>query len=165
MFLESKRVGEKGRKFRRCSSFNGERGTAVEGRTFTPKPMAKWSKDPDSSHARYQAKHCKPPEARQMLCTDIRIEEGEPEKVFIEAWNRLVDGKGKFIESGGDLLELFRAKELHRLIKEIGIIDTAPYDIILKTLNHIEIECDGKIKVVFLARAIVQQHDNQYSVK
>lgn len=78
----SKRVGEEGRKYWRCSSFRGGRGVEVAGRTFTPKPMALWSKQPDSSHARYRAKHRKLPAERQMLCTDVEIPAGVPEQAF-----------------------------------------------------------------------------------
>ncbi len=45
MLLKSNRRGEESRQYWRCSSFIGKNGTPIEGRTFTPPPMALWSKD------------------------------------------------------------------------------------------------------------------------
>jgi hypothetical protein len=91
-----------------------------------------------------------------MLCTDIRIEEGEPEKVFINAWNHLVDYQERYqpkwqqIAAGDDILKAYRAMELERWVKETGHIQTMPYELMLNTLSHIEIGLDGIPKIVFL---------------
>lgn len=93
-----------------------------------------------------------------MLCTDIRIPAGEPELAFIKAWNRLVDDKERYLleeqqaTNGNDLLKAYRTRELMRLVKRVGHIEAMPYDLMLKTLDHIEIGIDGELDVVFWQR-------------
>ncbi len=38
----------------------------------------------------------------------------------------------------GDLLQRYRAKELIRLIDEVGILESMPYELMLKVLDHME---------------------------
>ncbi len=79
------------------------------------------------------------------------------EKEFIKAWNQLVDDKESFLPkrqqtiNGDDTLAAYRAKELVCMIEEVGCIETMPYELMLKTLDHIEIGLNGKPVVVFLA--------------
>lgn len=39
-----------------------------------------------------------------------------------------------------------------RLVKQVGHIDAMPYDLMIKTLDHIEIGIDGELDVVFWQR-------------
>lgn len=152
MQLVSKRVGDEGYRYWRCTSFNGKHGTQVEGRTFTPRPMAQWSKYPDSNEAKYRANHRKLPEERQMLCTDVEVDAGVPEKAFIDAWNKLVnDGFTLSIAPTDDALTRYRKGELMRLIVELGRIDTMPFELMLQTLDCICVKPEGGFEVAFLA--------------
>lgn len=162
MILESKRVGEEGRKYWRCSSFRGKNGTPVEGRTFTPKPMALWSKDSDSRHSRYRAKHRKLPQERQMFCTDIEIPAGRPEQVFVKAWNQLISQRLRYTASftriastSDDPLLQYRAKEIAALVDEGKKLTEFDYELSLKTLDHIEVTPNNKLRVVFLTGTII----------
>jgi site-specific DNA recombinase len=100
-----------------------------------------------------------------MLCTDIRIPAGEPERAFIKAWNRLVDNKETYllewqkIVRGDDLLKAYRTRELIGLVERVRHIESIPYGLMLKTLDHIEIGVDGSMMVVFLAGIMVQIDD------
>ena len=88
-----------------------------------------------------------------MLWTDIRIQAGEPVFAFVKAWNRLVDEKEVYLQEleqiakGEDLLKAYRARELTRLVEQVGHIDVLPYDLMLKTLDHILIGIDAKPEV------------------
>jgi site-specific DNA recombinase len=159
MLLESKKIGEEGQKYWRCSTFKGKRGAEIEGRMFTPEPMYRPSNKP------HNIKRRKDPEERHMLCTDIRIPAGEPERAFIKAWNRLVDNKETYllewqkIVRGDDLLKAYRTRELIGLVERVRHIESIPYGLMLKTLDHIEIGVDGSMMVVFLAGIMVQIDD------
>lgn len=147
-----------GRTYWRCSSFLGGHGTVIEGRAFIPKPRPLRSKSPDNSQTRYRGRHRKLPVERQMLCTDIQIPAGEPERAFVQAWNALVDrymeiaGRLEEIIQNGDSLQCYRARELMRLNQETGRIDRMLYELMLKVLDHIEVREDGRIEVVFFTR-------------
>lgn len=123
----------------------------IEGQMFTPPPQHYSSTNPAVIRRR------KKPIPRQMLCTDIQIEAGVPEQVFIDAWNRLIDEKDIYLLewqqaiNGSDVLKAYRARELIRLLDENGYISTMPYELMLKTLDHINIVLDGKLEVIFLA--------------
>ncbi|MFX4263140.1 recombinase family protein [Pelotomaculum propionicicum] len=150
MQLKSDKVGEKGRKYWRCSSFLRKRGTKIEGCMFTPITPDRGSMKP------YNIKRRKQPVSREMLCTDIKIDEVLPEQAYIKAWNRLVDEKEGYMPewqqtiSGNDVLKAYRARELMGLVEGTGHIEMMPYVLMLKTLDHIEICPDGKLEVVFL---------------
>jgi len=152
MLVGSKKKGEEGTKYWRCSSFVGNRGTEIEGRTFTIIRPDRGSTKP------YNIRRRKKPKERPMLCTDIWIPASEPELAFIKAWNRLVDDKERYLleeqqaTNGNDLLKAYRTRELMRLVEQVGHIDAMPYDLMLKTLDHIEIGIDGELDVVFWQR-------------
>jgi len=152
MLVGSKKKGEEGTKYWRCSSFVGNRGTEIEGRTFTIIRPDRGSTKP------YNIRRRKKPEERPMLCTDIRISASEPELAFIRAWNRLVDKRERYLLEwqkaicGNELLKAYRTRELMRLVEQVGHIDAMPYDLMLKTLDHIEIGIDGELDVVFWQR-------------
>ena len=154
MLIGSNRKSEEGKKYWRCSSFIDKRGTEIKGRMFTPEP--RYTKPVTDRYSRYRAKHRKLPQERQMLCTDIWIEEALPEQAFIKAWNRLVDNKETYLPeweraiNGEDLLRAYRARELLRLVKQVGHIDSLPYELMMKVLDCIEIGTDAKPEVIFL---------------
>lgn len=50
-----------------------------------------------------------------------------------------------------------------RLVEQVGHIDTMPYDLMLKTLDHIEIGVDASIEMIFLAGIIVHMGDSKIS--
>ncbi len=100
----------------------------------------------------------------------IRIAAGKIEDAFVSAWNKLADEKEwkQIIDSDGqgmDILLRYRAKELRRLTNDIGIIDTMPYELMLKTLNHIEVDTDAKVTVVFLAGTRVKMQGKELTYK
>jgi site-specific DNA recombinase len=122
--------------------------------------MALWGKYPESSHAKYRAKHRKLPAERQMLCTDIQILADAPEKAFVKAWNQIVSHQLRYAASfqriasaSSDLLVRYRASEMIRLISEVGRIEVFDYVLALRVLDHIEVTPDGKLTVIFLSGA------------
>ena len=157
MQLRPKKEEEKDQAYWRCSSFRGESGKPIEGGTFTPPPMALWSKVPDSSQRRYyREKKRKLPVPRQMLCTDIRIPAEEADKAFTRAWNLIVGHRMRYVASfrelardGKDELIRYRAREMIRLLDR-GRIREFDYGLCNQVLDHIEVTADGKLAVIFL---------------
>ena len=155
--LRPKRDEEKDQTYWRCSSFMGKCGLPIEGRTFTPPPMALWSKAPDSSQRRYfRMKKRIPPIPRQMLCTDTRVPAEEADKAFMRAWNFLVSHGLRYAASfremardGKDELVRYRARETVRLLDR-GRIREYDYGLMLKVLDHIEVTEVGRLAVIFL---------------
>lgn len=151
MVLVSKRLGDEGRRYWRCSSFVGRQGTIIKGKTFTPKPHHRKSTIPSVIRRR------KDPMPREMFCTDIQVDGEAPKETFVKAWNHLVDYQEHYLPEwqqiidGDDILKAYRTKELMRMLEETGYIETMPYELMLKTLDHIEIDIDGKVDIIFLA--------------
>ncbi len=96
-------------------------------------------------------------------CNGSRISLDAGIALFIRAWNRLVDEYESYslewqrIIEAGDELQCYRAKELMRVVKEIGRIDSMPHELMLKTLDDIEVGMDGSMEVIFLAGIIVKR--------
>lgn len=87
----------------------------------------------------------------QRICAEV------PEQAFVKAWNELADNKERFLPewqqtiNDDDILAAYRAKELMQQIEEVRCIEAMPYELMLKTLEYIEIGLNGKPMVVFLA--------------
>lgn len=105
----------------------------------------------------YNINRRKDPLPRQMYCTDIQLDVDAPETAFITAWNYMVENKASFetewksIMEWGDKLLAYRAKELMRLVEEVGLIEEAEFEFVMKTLSHMEVGADGELNVIFLS--------------
>jgi hypothetical protein len=51
----------------------------------------------------------------------------------------------------GDKLLAYRVGELIRLLEEVGLIEEASYEFVIRTLSHMEVGFDGDLKVIFLS--------------
>ena len=137
-------IDDDGNKYYRCKSFQGNRGTIIEGREFTPKPHRRWSTNPQVIRQR------KNPSPRQMYCSDIEVGKQEVERTFIDAWSLLVENMD-WIEDSEEPLQSYRSMELKKLLSETGKIDAVDSEIIKRTLDHIEVSKDEEIEVMFLS--------------
>lgn len=89
-------------------------------------------------------------------CNGIRIKDAVLEEMFIKAWNQLVENQEwQHIASDNGVLKKYRLAELIRLKNSVGIIDKMPYELMLKTLDHIKIGFDGTVEVIFLDGAVI----------
>jgi len=156
--LTSKQRDNFGKIYWRCTSFHGNKGTPIEGRQFTPhgQPL-RLNVDETQRHIKYQRAHRKLPQPRQMLCTDIEIDAGKPERAFIYAWNLLVTKKLRYqaslertVDTTDDILLHYRAAELSRLLDEVGLIKQSDYVLLLRVLERIEVTPQEKLSVCFL---------------
>lgn len=55
-----------------------------------------------------------------------------------------------------DALTRYRAQQLMQLAGVTGTIDVMPYGLMLKVLEHIEVEADGQLTVIFLAETRIE---------
>ena len=92
------------------------------------------------------------------FCAQIKIPLGAPEKAFVRAWNLVVSKKLQYgaalrrrAETVEDALIRYRAKEMLRLLDEMGKLAVFDYNFSLKVLDHMELMPDGKLAVVFLS--------------
>ena len=81
-----------------------------------------------------------------------------PEKAFVRAWNLVVSKKLQYgaalrrtAETAEDALTRYRAREMFRLLDEVGKLSVFDYYFSLKVLDHMELLPDGKLAVVFLS--------------
>ena len=92
------------------------------------------------------------------FCAQIKIPLDAPEKAFVRAWNLVVSKKLQYgaalrrrAETVEDALIRYRAKEMLRLLDEMGKLAVFDYNFSLKVLDHMELMPDGKLAVVFLS--------------
>ncbi len=92
------------------------------------------------------------------FCAQIKIPLDAPEKAFVRAWNLVVSKKLQYgaalrrrAETAGDALTSYRAREMLRLLDEVGKLAAFNYYFSLKALDHMELTPDGKLAVVFLS--------------
>lgn len=143
--VASNRIEDYGDKHWRCTSYYGKNGTEVPGQTFTPLPHHRSSTNP------YIIKKRKDPKPRQMRCTDVLVNEGLPERAFIDAWNELIRHPGKLLDLKSDnVLINYRRIEMLRLLAEIGPLDSMPYALLWQTVARMEVCPTGDIDVIFL---------------
>ncbi len=91
-------------------------------------------------------------------CAEVKIPVDAPEKAFVRAWNLVVSKRLQYgaalrrkAETAGDALTRYRAKEMLRLMDEVGKLAAFDYFFSLKVLDHMELMPDEKLAVVFLA--------------
>ena len=91
-------------------------------------------------------------------CAQMKIPRDVPEKAFVRAWNLVVSKKLQYgaalhrkAENAEDALIRYRAKEMLRLLDEVGKLAAFDYYFSLKVLDHMELMPDGKLAVVFLS--------------
>ncbi len=147
--LQHKIKSKNGERYWRCTSFHHKQWTEIPDLLFTPreKPLRK---EPGQRKRKYYTRIL--PQPRIMRCTDIEIPEEAPYKAFITTWNKLVE-EPQILENHipQGVLEEYRFKELKRLIKEHGKINSVELDFIQPVLESIVVNLDGSFNIHFLA--------------
>lgn len=158
MLQMNKHVKEEEYSYWRCSSFKGKQWKEIPGMTFTPRPLQPLRLKDRNAHPWNKYYKRKLPEERTMLCTDIQILAGQPEKAFIRAWNQLCGKAIRYTASlnskankTDDVLLRYRCRRLAELIAERGRIDAFDYGLCIEVLDHMEVTPQGKLRVIFFA--------------
>lgn len=100
------------------------------------------------------------PVGPEACCNGIRIKDDLPKEIFIKAWNQLIENtEWQKTINERNTLEQYRLEDLIRLTESIGRIEKMPYELMLKTLDHIEISNDGTVEVIFLAGMRIKVDD------
>lgn len=140
----------------RCMSRKTQSAVEVPGQTYTPPHKATFNLNASPELMAYRERYCKPPKERPMLCTDIRIPIDLPQKAFCRAWNLIVAKKLRYqatlrstVDNAEDLLVRYRAEEMCLLIDEIGKITEFSYPLMLKTLDRVVVNTNGKLSFIF----------------
>ena len=117
---------------------------------YTP-PSRLRVENPSPAMDAYQEKYNHPADARQMICSDIRIPFNHPHKVFVRARNQLLSKKTRYqpilqrtIETTDNALTKLSAKELIGLLDSVGRMDGFDYALMLRTLDFIEVHLKEK---------------------
>ena len=86
-----------------------------------------------------------------------RFYRDDPKQIFVDAWNHLVENRELYeaellgVIERSDILKAYRAKELMRLVGEVGVLEELPYELMIQTMSHIEVGVDGQIRIIFLS--------------
>ena len=140
----------------RCMSHKTQSAVEVAGQTYTPPHKATFNRNASAKLIAYRERYCKPPKERPMLCTDVRIPIDLPQKTFCRAWNLIVAKKLRYqatlrstVDNAEDILVRYRAEEMCLLIDEIGKITEFSYPLMLKTLDRVVVNTNGKLSFIF----------------
>lgn len=140
----------------RCMSHKTQSAVEVPGQTYTPPHKATFNRNASAKLIAYRERYCKPPKERPMLCTDVRIPIDLPQKAFCRAWNLIVAKKLRYqatlrstVDNAEDILVRYRAEEMCLLIDEIGKITEFSYPLMLKTLDRVVVNTNGKLSFIF----------------
>ena len=140
----------------RCMSRNTQSAVEVPGQTYTPPHKATFNRNASPELIAYRERYCKPAKERPMLCTDVRISIDLPQKAFCRAWNLIVAKKLRYqatlrstVDNSEDILVRYRAEEMCLLIDEIGKINEFSYPLMLKTLDRVVVNTNGKLSFIF----------------
>ena len=89
---------------------------------------------------------------------ELRVPLGRPERVFVQAWNLVVSKRQMYearlkrvSEKDESELTRYHASEMMRLLDDVGKITEFDYMLSMKTLDHVELQPEGKLTVVFLS--------------
>lgn len=89
---------------------------------------------------------------------DSRIPLERPAQVFVQAWNLIISKWQQYeprikriADKDGNVLTRYHASEMLRLMGEIGKLNDFDYSLSLKVLDHMELQLEGKLTVIFLS--------------
>lgn len=140
----------------RCTSRYSHTAVEVPGLLYTPPHKANYTQNASPELEAYRKKYSKPLELRPMLCTDVRVPIDSPQKMFCRAWNLIVSKKLRYqatlrstVDNAEDILIRYRAEEMCLLIDEIGKITEFSYPLMLKTLDRVVVNTNGKLTFIF----------------
>jgi site-specific DNA recombinase len=91
-------------------------------------------------------------ERYKFTCHHLWLEQSATEQAFITSWNSL---KKIEVDESADVLHQYRVQQLNQLLEEYGKITETHYELVLKTLDYIEVGVDGAMVVKFLAGIII----------
>jgi len=97
-----------------------------------------------------------------MGCGNRHVEESTLEKVFVMAWNAVVESREDFMEHwdkqtrGDDLLVAYRAMRFIEFVRETEPMEKMEIDFMLKTVDHIRVCEDGNLVIIFLEGTEIQ---------
>ena len=87
---------------------------------------------------------------------EVRVSFGRPEQIFMQAWNLIISKRQMYVarlkkvaEMDESELTRYHASEMLRLMDEVGKIMEFDYMLSMKTLDHVELNPDGKLTMVF----------------
>lgn len=140
----------------RCMSRKTQSAVEVPGQTYTPPHKATFNRNASPELIAYRERYYKPPKERPMLCTDVRIPTDLPQKAFCRVWNLIVAKKLRYqatlrltVDNVDDILVRYRAEEMLLLIDEVGKINEFNYPLMLKTLDRVVVNTNGKLSFFF----------------
>ena len=140
----------------RCMSRKTQSAVEVPGQTYTSPRKATFNRNASPELIAYRERYCKLPKERPMLCTDVRIPTDLPQKAFCRAWNLIVAKKLRYqatlrstVDNAEDILVRYRAEEMCLLIDEIGKLAEFSYPLMLKTLDRVVVNTNGKLTFIF----------------
>ena len=140
----------------RCMSRRTQSAVEIPGQLYTPPHKANYVKNASPKLIAYRERYYKPPKERPMLCTDVRIPTDLPQKAFCRAWNLIVAKKLRYqatlrstVDNAEDILVRYRAEEMCLLIDEIGKLTEFSYPLMLKTLDRVVVNTNGKLSFIF----------------
>ena len=135
------------------STASVSRGTVA---AYTPPHKATFNLNASPELIAYRERYYKPPKERPMLCTDVHISIDLPQKAFCRAWNLIVAKKLRYqatlrstVDNAEDILVRYRAEEMCLLIDEIGKLTEFSYPLMLKTLDRVVVNTNGKLSFIF----------------
>lgn len=91
-----------------------------------------------------------------MGCSNRHVEETTQRKVFVKAWNTLLENREQAVleweqaMAGDDLLARYTAKDFLELTEKAEPIDEMDTDFMLRVLDYIKVYEEGTLVVVFL---------------
>ena len=85
-----------------------------------------------------------------------RVPDARFHELFVEAWNELVTNKRKYLLQPETAVQRYKQRELEKLSLEKGTIEKIEYELVISTLDHMDIGMDGFADVYFYAGAKIR---------
>lgn len=139
----------------RCKSRKTHTAVEIPGEQYTP-PSRLRIQHPSPAMVAYREKYNHPQPSRPMLCSDIKVPWERPGTAFVQAWNLIVGKKARYqatlqrtVDTDGNPLTRYRAKEMIELLDTVGRITEFDYALMLRTLDFVEVRPPDKLSFVF----------------
>ncbi len=141
----------------RCVSRKDHSGVEVPGMEYVRPHTVRYTKNPTPALVAYRERYYLEPEPRPYLCSDTRIEIGQPARGFVQAWNQMVSKRQRYIPmlqsnaDSEDVVVRYFSARLSDLIQNGERLKEFDTRLFRRTVERIDVNPTGKLTYRFKA--------------
>lgn len=141
----------------RCSSVKDHSWIVIPDMTYVRPRPACYYQNLTPAKIEYHEKYGKEQSQREYRCSDTKLMDSDPPKLFVKAWNTIITRKTRYLPiissnvNSEVILEKFNATKLYDLVEKGDRLDDFDAHLFRNTVERVDVIPPGKLTFVFKA--------------